>query len=107
MNQYSYANATSLGAMTASEMERAKRVSRLGEGIGGLVSAGRRLEAAIQELASRLEPIMTIVATSEQAQGLREPTKLQSVIAAQIQGETDHLVDLEKKVALLIEQIDL
>ena len=93
-------------ARTATEMEQARQVSRLGEALDSLMGAGGELEHVINQLEGRLGPILTIVPEPAPETGL-EKVKMHSPVTAQIQGEAERLQGLARKVYRLLGQIDI
>lgn len=108
--EFSYANARHVLsgsiARTATEMEQARQVSRLGEALDSLMGAGGELEHVINQLEGRLGPILTIVPEPTPETGL-EKVKMHSPVTVQIQGEAERLQGLIRKVYRLLGQIDV
>lgn len=108
--EFSYANARNVLsgsiARTATEMEQARQVSRLGEAIDSLMGAGGELEKIIHQLEDRLRPITTIVPEPAPETGL-EKVKMHSPVTEQIHGEAERLQGLARKVYRLLGQIDV
>lgn len=93
-------------ARTATEMEQARQLSRLGEAIDSLMGAGGEMEHVIHQLEERLRPILTITPEPTPETGL-EKVKMHSPLTEQIHSEAERLQGLTRKVYRLLGQIDV